>query len=268
MKKFSKLINQFRSSIFAEYLPILFVVFVSVFALMFFVTKDALPDVGKEGPAYEMPNFHFPLRYFPSSSFAWGSANTSIEDTSTWRLAAIGGTDAFQSFPTQTITLSPDDFSNKKEKLRPLKSREGILFLAGIFKESFEGQIDEFGDLARRFLPDYSITDIERFDVDNDGKDEAIIGLCSGGNHCPHEMIIVQDEKIIFSVSAGLTGKTISKTETGNGFYVHWVPTDDKWDEGLCCPIGYMKTRFVFENDTFVPVYEQEVLYFKVENTD
>jgi len=106
MKKFSKLINQFRSSIFAEYLPILFVVFVSVFALMFFVTKDALPDVGKEGPAYEMPNFHFPLRYFPSSSFAWGSANTSIEDTSTWRLAAIGGTDAFQSFPTQTITTA------------------------------------------------------------------------------------------------------------------------------------------------------------------
>ncbi len=268
MKIFFKIIREFRTSIFAEYLPILFVAFVSVFALMFFVTKGVSSDIEKEEMAYEMPSLHLPLRYFPSSSFSWGSANTSIEDTSTWRLAAIGGTDAFQSFPTQIITLSSDDFSSKKEELPPLKSRLKILFETGIFKESFEHQIDEFGDLAKRFLPDYHITDIKKFDVNNDGKDEAVIGLCSGGNHCPHEMVIVQGDKIVFSVSAGLTGLDIQKSETGNGFYVHWVPTDDKWDEGLCCPIGYIKTRFVFENDTFVPVYEQEVLYFKVENTD
>lgn len=268
MKNFSKLTKQIRSSIFAEYLPIFFIVFVIFFVIMFFVTKDTSSDIDKESAAYEIPSLHLPLRYFPSDSFSWGLTNTNIEDVGMRQLAAIGGIDAFQSFPTQTITLSSNNFSNKKEKLPPLKSREEILFEADILEDSFKRQLDKFGDLARRFLTDYRITEIKKFDVNNDGKNETVIGLCSGGNHCPHEIVIVQGDKIIFSISAGLTGLDIHKSETGNGFYAHWVPTDDRWDEGLCCPIGYMKTRFVFENDIFVPIYEQEVLYFKVENTD
>lgn len=104
---------------------------------------------------------------------------------------------------------------------------------------------------------------------DKDGKDETIIFLCGvGSNHCPHRIIIVKDQEIIFSVSAGLTGLNFSKTETGNGFYMHWVPTEGKWDRGLCCPLGYVKIRFVYDKGKFLPVYEQEVLYFKIENTD
>lgn len=132
----------------------------------------------------------------------------------------------------------------------------------------YKQEIKEYGDLATRFLPSKSV-DVKKFDVDNDGKDETIIFLCGvGGNHCPHRIVIVKDNKIVFSVSTGLTDLNISKTETGNGFYVHWVPTEGKWDRGLCCSLGYMKTRFVYDGGKFKPVYEQEVLYFKIENTE
>jgi len=217
-----------------------------------------------------IPILNIPLRYFTDDSVAWGSVNTTRDsnDKNTWSFAAIDGGDAFQSFPITTITLQ--DFSNESHDLSITKELKEKSYYVGPIANSYEEQVEKYGDLAIRFLAvSNAITWVKEFDVDLDGKAEKVVGLCGiDGNHCPHEIIIVKDNKQIFSTSAGLTGLDISKTDTGNGFYVQWVPTEGKWDRGLCCPLGYIKTRFVYKDGMFMPVYEQEVLYFKVENVD
>lgn len=222
---------------------------------------------------YQMPTLDMPLRYFTDNSIAWGSVNTSgdSDDRHTWEYAAVDA--GYHSFSTSTITLSQDDFSNEVKELPPTKT------LGEILKQDkekdtprrwlYEEQINEYGDLATRFLPD--TIDVEKFDINEDGKNETVISLCGGGNHCPDSIIIVKDKKIIFSVSTEMTGLKLVKSETGNGFYVEWVPSwveGGKWDVGLCCPPGYRKTRFVFEDSKFVPVYEQEILYVQVHNKE
>jgi hypothetical protein len=226
----------------------------------------------------DTPTLDLPLRYFTDDSVTWGSVNTArnSDDKNTWQYAAIDGGDAYQSFPSKTITLSSDDFSNSSEQLPPIKSKEQILKQdveeGTPWQWLYEQEINEYGDLATRFLPSERAVDVKTFDVDRDGKDETIIFLCGvGGNHCPHRIVIVKDKKIIFSVSAGLVDLNLTKSDTGNGFYVGWTPSWDeggKWNVGLCCTPGYRKTRFVYESKKFKPVYEQEILYFKIENTE
>lgn len=251
---------------------------VLVITILIFVIKSSKQDgqiqnINSENK-YEMPTLDLPLSYFSDESIGWGSVNTSrnSDDKNTWEKAAVGGNDAYQSFPTKTITLRSDDFSNEAEQLPAIKSMEQILG-KNIEKDTpwkglYEEQIIEYGNISTRFLPSDYVTNLRKFDIDKDGKNEEIIFLCGvGGNHCPHRIIIVKNQKIIFSVSAGLTGLDFSETKTGNGFYIHWVPTEGKWNRGLCCSLGYMKTRFVYEDKKFMPVYEQEILYFMVKNT-
>lgn len=74
----------------------------------------------------DIPTLALPLRYFTDDSVVWGSVNTvrNSNDKNTWAYATIDGGDAYQSFPTKTITLSVDDFSNSNEQLPPIKSME------------------------------------------------------------------------------------------------------------------------------------------------
>lgn len=224
---------------------------------------------------YEMPVLNLPLQYFQDNDIRGGyhSGKGDSSDKKTMSSAYLDG--GYRSFPTTTIKLSSDDYSNKREKLPATKSLdqifEGNLNEGFVYKETFTEQIQKYGTLATRFLTNDYIVDLQKFDVDNDGKDETIVFLCSlGGNHCPHRIMIIKNDMVIFSFSAGLTDRNLIKSETGNGFYLHWVPieTDTKWDAPLCCSPGYMSTRFVYENGKFKPVYEQEVLYFEVKNTE
>jgi hypothetical protein len=189
---------------------------------------------------YDMPNLALPLKYFKDSDIQWGSVGSGpLEDKTTWKSAAVNG--GYQSFPTTTITIDESTYLNEKVSL------------------------------AERDLSEYSVTRTDEFDVDRDEVEEKIISLCDGGNHCPHKVIIVKNDTIIFSTTAGAIGPTVTDTGTGNGFFLEWAPwtsNGDKWDVGLCCMPGYMKTRFVYENGVFSPKYEQEVLYFRVEETN
>ena len=220
----------------------------------------------KETP-YKIPSLKLPLKYFLNDSILWGNiGDGEMNERTTWKSGAVEGS---VSFPTTTIMLSSDVFSNMQEKIPKLKTALEILEESGIFRNSFEEEISEYGEWAKRFLPDYTITSLKEFDVDGDGTKEAIIGLCEGGNHCPHKVIIVKDRSIIFTTTA-INGPEIIDTKTSNGFFLHWSPylTDgSKWDTGLSTTPGYIKTRFVFEDGLFKPLYEQEVLYFEVENT-
>lgn len=227
------------------------------------VTNDTITTL-----KYEMPVLKLALSYFSTDKITWGSVNTSRDsnDPTTWKEAAVD--DGYRSFPSTEITLSPEDYEQSNESLPPIKKIDCLNTDDG--KILCSEQVKEYGDLVSRFWDDgYYITGYKKFDVDGDGKSEEIISLCGiGGNHCPHEIQIVKNGRVIFVVSSGLTGLGIEKTSTGNGFYVHWVPfKGDKWNTALCCPSGYMSTRFVFEDQKFKPIYEQENLYFKVENT-
>lgn len=221
----------------------------SVILFGYFVTKDLLPyapppivkppvsTVVERKPKYETPSFIFPARYFSTDQIHGGSVNIESDTNNpyTWKELVID--EGFHSFPTTTITLNASNFSSKRE--------EWLL-----------KQDDEV--VSKKF-----------FDVDGDGEKETILGLCSAyGKNCPHQMIVLKDTAMIFSVYAGLIGLDLVEQETGNGFYVHWVPTgtDEKWDKGLCCPLGYVRTRFVYEDGVFKPVYEQDVWYVKVQN--
>jgi len=231
----NKLKKWFRSNILSEYLLIILIVLVLFIGVSYFNEREKTTHESNS-----ISTFDLPLKYFTDDSIAWGSVDTSRDSSNknTWEYATVDV--GYHSIPSTHITLSKNSFSND-DRLTNQRSLETLL--------------------------DESV--VEKFDIDNDGEDEEILYVCSGGNHCPHEIAIVKDEKIIFSVSAGLGGLDLTDTKTGNGFYVHWVPTDGKWDErGLCCPLGYMKTRFVYKDEKFAPVYEQEVLYVQINNTE
>ncbi len=249
-------------------------------AIMDMISKEIL-EASKRTEVELSPTLAMPLRYFPSESFRSGTVGKSIDDKSTWKYAAIDI--GYQSFPTTTITLSSDSYSNEIKELPPIKSVESTLLPASKFEEKYAdasvirgrrlAQIQEYGILALRFLPGDNIWIMGSFDVDDDGVDEMILAVCGdGGNHCPHKVIIIKGDKIIFSTKAGGTGPRIVTSGTSNGFYLQWAPWQPGdggiWDVGLCCLPGYMKTRFVYEDGKFIPVYEQEVLYINVKNTE
>ena len=231
-------------------------------------------DVNEWQQKYETHSFAFPARYFSINQIIRGSVNTErdTDNPYTWEKLIVD--EGFQSFPTTTITI--DSFSNEIEKLPPMRTMKEILdsYDGTLYKKSiYTEQIEKYGTLADRFLGQDMIIDWRMFfDVDGDGQKEVILGLCRyGGNHCPHQVAIIKDNTIIFSVNAaGLTGLDLVEHPTGNGFYVHWVPTDEeqKWDQGLCCPLGYIRTRFVYENHKFKPIYEQDVWYIEIQNTE
>lgn len=222
-------------------------------------------DDGEYTYTYEMPSLKLPVSYF-NKNLERGSGTLNTGE----RYSIFDG--GYQSSPTTTVSLESSEYSNDWTSLPPIKTTKDILADADIYKDHFESQITKYGEYAQRYLPDDVITSIELFDVDNDGVKETIISLCSlGENHCPHKVVVIKENRILFQTTAGATGPNIIDSGFGNGFFVTWSPwsnNGDKWDVGLCCMPGYMKTRFVYENGSFVPVYEQEVLYFRVENID
>jgi len=76
-----------------------------------------------------------------------------------------------------------------------------------------------------------------------------------GGNGCPHENLIIKNDKIVFS-SGGLG---IDTSEVGNGFSL-------RWNKIYKDANGYMITKFIYEDNKFKALSEQRVLYTEVEN--
>lgn len=235
--------------------------------------------IGKNGTS-NLSELKLPIKYFPKSSVGWGSlgSGTNMSDSSTWERAAVDI--GSRGVPTTNITLNKDSYSNKHENLPPLKTFDEIVTeskeisyytnLSDNLNIFYKDIYAKYGNFGTRFLPGFYPTIVE-FDIDSDGKNEKIVSLCGvGGNHCPHTIDIVDDEEIVFSVSVGMVGLNLTASETGDGFYLEWVPTTGNgWENyALCCEPGYMKTRFVYKNNEYVPVYEQEYRYVEVVNTE
>lgn len=177
---------------------------------------------------------------------------------------------------TTTITLPKDGYSTKVTPVQPVRSPAELSKHA----ESFDGaypyyeyyvkDVEQFGDIARRFIYEsFGISEVRKFDVDMDGKDETIITLCDYvANGCPHKFIIVKDNRIIFSINQGYRHLNLVKSESGNGFTVHWTPivgTEAEMERSYCCPTAHMETTFVYKNETFKPISEKKVRNTEIE---
>lgn len=268
----NNLISKIRSQRIVWYLQISVIVLgFLIFLLGFYLGTNtnestkytSTPVIGSEASNYEMPVIELPVLYFAKNRIVGSWVSTSGEK---YTVVSEG----YHSAPTTTIGLLDDAFDNMSEYLPPLKSREEILQSVGNYTNLVQRVLEQDGELARHFLPEEVISDVKKFDVDDDGIEEQIISLCSlGSNHCPDKILIVKNERIIFRIT-GVVNPEITEADTSSGFYLHWSPwrTDgSKWDVGLCCMPGYFKTRFVNIDGEFLPVYEQEVLNFSVKDS-
>lgn len=180
------------------------------------------------------------------------------------------------SVPSTTITLKQENYSNEARDLPPIHkdseifthfySKEEGKNVPGRFPEHKREQINKYGDLARRFLiPEKEnkitaglefIDEIKEADVDSDGKKEQIIELSTtGANYWETRSLILKNNKIIFTANGKFP--EIIPSESYNGFTLEWGDNFKK-------RVGYMKTRFIWENSKFIPVFEQQVRYLKV----
>lgn len=204
------------------------------------------------------PNLNFPLSYFPTDSMVWGNASGSG-----YSYAVFRGDTSYQSYPTQIITLK--DFSTVSTQLTPPKTLSSVL-VNSRYPELMNENYQKYGVLSTIFLPDQFIVSKDEFDVDNDNQKEIIITLgISGANHPPQSANIIKNGNVIFSVNG--FQPFIKPSGTNNGFFVEWH-NDNQLSKGACCALGAMKTRFVFLNNGFSPVWEQEIGYIKVGNPE
>lgn len=202
------------------------------------------------------PNLPLGLKYFNEKDTRWGSGN---------KMAAFDNKTVFQSYPTINCTIKA--YSNEERKIKTKSLDEALSranLLDGISNEwekTAKEAYDNWGSIVTHYLPDDLVENIEKFDVDGDSKQEMIVtynffGRADGGSA---RTDIVKDDTIIFSV--GEDQSYISPADTNDGFFVEWRISDDT---PRCCPEGYRRTRFVFQDRRFIPLYEQEIRYMKV----
>lgn len=176
-------------------------------------------------------NIRLPFDYFPESDLIGGS--------DTW--AIYGGEAGYQSYPTTTITISNEFYLNEDRKA------------------STTAELLSHGE---------TVGGTRYFDVDGDGKKEMILDICAdGANHCPDRQEVIKNGIVIFSLRyyGNTIGGSIEESSTHNGFYANWYSEED-FRGGLCCPSGHTKTRFVYKNSAFIPVFEQKIGYIEITN--
>ncbi len=212
------------------------------------------------------------VTYFNYDDVRWGSANHYKKfgegDIRKFSQMSLKNTAVYQSYPYSEITLT--EFDSSIRDLQALPLEKAIILLKEDCPMDWPVQTArenyrKYGPFTTYALPDYEIYEINYFDVDKDGKDEAIIHKnfncrADGGSASAD---IVKDNKIIFSATGD--DATIIPADTNNGFYVEQRLYDGS---ARCCSTGILRTRFVLESNKFVPIYEQEVKYMQVKEVE
>lgn len=204
----------------------------------------------------EFPPFNLPLEYFDTKE--------TVSMSAYGQYGVIRDVEAYQSYPTTTISLSPNLYSNVPTSLPPIKSDaeihggDPIKDFFGFYKTQ---NIQKYGDLARRFVgvagEGWSIDSLKNVDVDNDGKEETLLSLSLiGANIIGQRDVIIKGDKVIFSTDQ-TTFSSLTPATNSNGFFLEWADNFKKRD-------GYVTTRFIFDGSKFVPVYEQKTRYIRI----
>lgn len=204
----------------------------------------------------EFPPFNLPLEYFDTKEIVSMSAYG--------QYGVIRDVEAYHSYPTTTISLSTNLYSNVPTSLPPIKSDaeiHGTDPLRDFLGDKKKYDIQKYGDLARRFVgvvgEGWSIGFLENADVDKDGKNETLISLSLlGANIIGQRDVIIKGDKVIFSTDQ-TTFSSLTPATNSNGFFLEWADNFKKRD-------GYVTTRFIFDGTKFVPVYEQKTRYIRI----
>lgn len=69
-----------------------------------------------------------------------------------------------------------------------------------------------------------------------------------------------QDGNLIISDS---DSESIEPSEDGNGFFLYKIHPEN--DEASCCTRMRLKVRFVYENNKFIPVFQQTIMELSVD---
>jgi hypothetical protein len=211
------------------------------------------------------------LEYFNRGDVVAGRPGDEESDTlSGWKTAVFNT--GYRSFPTTTIALKGYKLDIKSVPPLPSDGQLQESMQQSIIQLYYDENYKKFGELVRRYAGEgYLVTNIVEADVTGDGVVEQIVSLHAGGNHAPFAYEIVSGAQIIFSMKligeGPLLLRSLVPADAGNGFTLSWQ-TWSHHDGGLCCPIGHTATRFTYSNGEFIPVYEQEELYFEVKNSD
>lgn len=235
------------------------------------VTEDKCNNsmYSTSGECEKYPMLDLPLKYFSVKDVRWGSAGGKGKEGTMeeFTQAALDSRATYQSYPTTQTIISeysseiiPATTKKYADARKEIQKAEGD---DSVWLKYIDENYKEFGQISVNFLEEgQDIEFSDNFDVDNDGTKETILGLnfigrADGGSF---NAAIIKNGKIIFSVSENKS--FIVPADTPNGFYVKWRDPSD--DSALCCQTGYIKTRFVYENGKFKPLYEQEVRYVLV----
>ncbi len=208
----------------------------------------------------------FPMEYFSKDDVQWGSLiDGSRDDTkmTNYDEAAIKNIAVYQSYPTTNISIQ--SYSSEIVPLElssPSQTQEQINKLGDIEVYKAQESYKKFGVLVSHYLPDNYIYDIKKFDVDNDGQDESIVSSTQTftAGFGSYRTDIVKGNNVIFSIRED--NSSIIPAETPNGFYIEWGSVGEF--NGRCCEEGVKRTRFVYKDGQFTPLYEQEVRYLKI----
>jgi hypothetical protein len=227
-------------------------------------SPDELPsaeDSPEEEPAestdrYQLDRFPvltLPLEYFDTERKSIGAG-------SYFSLVDIP---PYQSYPSTEITIPGYFYSTKTEPLPPVKSDEEIYELSpeeDFFGSSIAQSIEKYGGLARRFAGEpglgLSLYAVEKVDVTDDGEQELILSINQmGANVVGKKNVIVKDNQIIFSTALDFFS-VLTPAENNNGFFLQWSDNFKFRD-------GFVTTRFIYNGEKFVPVYEQLTRYVR-----
>lgn len=200
------------------------------------------------------PVFDLPLEYFDTESVSIGAGSYST----------LYEIPAYQSYPSTEITIPERYYSVEIQDLPVIKSDEEIYGFnpeEDFFGTSIEDSINKYGDLARRFVGEPGgglfVSSVEWADVTGDGDKEQIVSLIQmGANILGESNVIIKNNQIIFSTELDSFSQ-LMPAQNGNGFFLQWSDNYKYRD-------GFMMTRFVYDGEKFVSVYEQQTRYVRI----
>lgn len=199
----------------------------------------------------EFPPLDLPLYFFDEKD----------ESMSTSPYHIFKNEEAYQSYPTTAITL---DYSNVTKSLPPIKTDSEIHEVDPNFDwmgYTKSENVKWYGDLARRFVGEAGdglvIHSVKNINVDNDDEKETLVSLSlMGANVGGTQDILIKGDKIVFQTSLGSFSSLIP-AKNGNGFTIKWYDNFKGLD-------GYVTTRFIFDGEKYIPIYEQKTRYIRI----
>jgi len=173
----------------------------------------------------------------------------------------------------------PIEINHEKIAIKPVKRSEiklDPLSASDPLSTSYRS-VDEnyqhYGELIGGFFSNKGekIVSLKKADVDMDSVPEKLITTANfGANHPPHHGYVVKNNVIIASIEF-ITGY-IKPAKDNNGFYLKDPVSNpdalSSYLEPMCCPKGYRIYRVVYEDNRFIPVWEQNISYLQFKESE